>query len=146
MLKFIFGKITGKKTQKKPDKSEKIVSGIRHSSGKLFGLLSHKLSEFIEELGFIREKSKNLEKANFNLGRLHLEKGNLRDATFRFYLMTKFFPLNIDAKYELAYCYALREKYTKSQKVLINLLKKNPNSSDKAASLLEHVKKLQQTQ
>ena len=144
MLKFLFRKIIGKEEDKDPGRAEKIATEIQDKSEKLFDLFSQKVSKSIEEVSVIREKSKDLEETNFKLGRFHLEKGNLREASFRFYLMTKFYPNNIDAQYELAYCYALREKYTKSQKTLKNLLKKQPNYDERAQRLLEHVNKLQQ--
>ena len=146
MLKFLFKKITGKEEPKEPAKADKLATEIQDKSGKLMDILSEKLTESIEEVGIMREKSKNLEATNFNLGRLHLEKGNLREATFRFYLMTKFFPKNLDAKYELAYCYALKEKYAKSQKILEDLLDQQPDYSKRARKLLDHVRLLQQNQ
>jgi len=146
MFKFLFKKIIGKKPVEEAPRAEKIATSIRDKTGKLTDLLSEKVNESIQEIGVIREKLKDLEKTNFNLGRLHLEKGNLREATFRFYLMTKFYPHNLDALYELAYCYALKEKYVKSQKTLENLLNKKPDFGERAISLLDHIKKLQQTQ
>lgn len=144
MFKFIFNKIINKKPE--PQKAEEIAGDLKDSSRKLLSFLSKKVSESIQEIGIIKIKLKNLEETNFNLGRLHLEKGDLKEARFRFYLMTKFYPKNLDAKYELAYCYALMEKYLKSQKTLEHIVKQNPNYSEKAIKLLEHVKKLQKTQ
>lgn len=140
MLRFLIGKIIGKKKEEEPSKSD----DVKNKFGEFSDFLSDKFNEAIEELKSVKEKSQDLEATNFNLGRLHLQKGDLKEATFRFFIMTKFYPYNLDAKYELAYCYALRHKYKKSQIILEDLLKKNPEYDKRAKELLESIKKLQQ--
>ncbi|MBL6664577.1 MAG: tetratricopeptide repeat protein [Rickettsiales bacterium] len=143
MLRFLFKKITGRNKPKEPSKIDKAAEGFRSQSTKLANLFSQKISEASEEFKTMKSKMNDLEASNFNLGRLHLEKGDLKEATFRFFLMTKFYPHNYDAKYELAYCYALREKYSKSQRILEKLLTAKPDYDKRAADLLTHVRKLQ---
>lgn len=144
MLKFLVRKITGKEKPQKPKRAETLAKNFRQKSSDFIDFTSNKLDELIDEFGVIKEKSKDLEKTNFNLGRIHLQKGDVKEASFRFWLMTKFYPKNLDAKYELAYCLALREKYKKSQKILELILNKEPNYSQKAVGLLDHVKKMQE--
>ena len=61
MLKFLFKKITRKKEEKKPNKAEELADSVGQNSKKLFDIISNKFDEFIEEIGVIREKSKDLE-------------------------------------------------------------------------------------
>ena len=143
MLRFIYNKITKKKKERKPNNAENVAKGLRDKSQIFSEFLSKKFDNIIAESKLIKLKSKNLEETNFKLGRMHIEKGNIKEASFRFFLITKFYPNNYDAKYELSYCYALRKKYAKSQKILEIILKKYPNYSKKALGLLENVKKLQ---
>jgi hypothetical protein len=58
--------------------------------------------------------------------------------------MKLFYPKNFDAYYELAYCLALKEKFTKSQKVLEELLQKKPDYNNRARDLLDYLKELQE--
>ena len=87
----------------------------------------------------IKEKSKNLVETNYNLGISHLEKGNLSDASFRFFIMTKFWPKFYEAHYQLAYIAMLRDKPYKAKKILDNLIAKNAELDPKFYELLEKI-------
>jgi len=74
-----------------------------------------------------RSRLSNLEKSNYDIGRYHLRRGHIWDATFRFKLMNKFWPEYKDAKYYLAYCLAIKGKYEDAKKFINEFLGSNPN-------------------
>ena len=69
----------------------------------------------------------------------HLEKGNLSDAHFRFFIMTKFWPQFYEAYYQLAYVLILKERPLRAKKVLEDLISKNPEIDPKFHELLEQI-------
>lgn len=149
MIRFFTSK-TAKKNLKddknnKESKSESLARSFREKSNSLLEFLSTKTEDSLEEFEIISEKLKNLEATNFNLGRLHIQKGNINEAIFRFRLMKLVYPHNFDAYYELAYCLTLKDKYAKAQKVLEELLLKKPDYHQRASALLQYLKDLQES-
>jgi tetratricopeptide (TPR) repeat protein len=138
MIKYLINKALGKKTEKEL-KSEKIASKVQQNMKNFSGFLSEKTDLAIKEYALIKEKSKNLVETNYKLGMSHLEKGNLSDAHFRFFIMTKFWPQFYEAYYQLAYVLILKERPLRAKKVLEDLISKNPEIDPKFHELLEQI-------
>ena len=75
-------------------------------------------------------KFKDLYATNYNLGLIHLEKGNISDAIFRFKFITRFWPQSQEAYIQLAYCYYLKEKYQQALQTLETLKTRFPTSTN----------------
>jgi hypothetical protein len=138
MIKFLINKALGKKSEKE-EKSEKIASKIKNNVKNFSGFLSEKTDLALKEYASIKEKSKNLVETNYKLGISHLEKGNLSDASLRFFIMTKFWPQFYEAHYQLAYVLILKEKPLKAKKVLEDVLSKNAELDPKFRELLNEI-------
>jgi tetratricopeptide (TPR) repeat protein len=138
MIKFLVNKALGKKSEKE-EKSEKIASKIKENVKNFSGFLSEKTDLALKEYASIKEKSKNLVETNYQLGINHLEKGNLSDASLRFFIMTKFWPQFYEAYYQLAYVLILKEKPLKAKKVLEDVISKNAELDPKFQELLNEI-------
>jgi tetratricopeptide (TPR) repeat protein len=90
----------------------------------------------ISEHGVIKKKIKNLYQSNYDLGLQHLNNGNVREAIFRFRIIKKFWPHIYDAYYYLIYCLVLDNNLTEAQKIIDDLLIKNPSDKEKINKLL----------
>ena len=138
MIKYLINKALGKESSKESS-STKIASKIQKNIGNFSEFLSEKKELAEKEFYSIKEKSKNLVETNYKLGISHLEKGNLSDASFRFFIMTKFWPKFYEAYYQLAYIAMLRDKPYKAKKILDNLIAKNAELDPKFYELLEKI-------
>ena len=138
MFKFLINKALGKKSEKEL-KSEKIAEKIQENLKGFSGFLSEKTDLALKEFALIKEKSKNLVETNYKLGMSHLEKGNLSDAHFRFFIMTKFWPQFYEAYYQLAYVLILKDRPLRAKKVLEDVILKNPELDPKFHELLEQI-------
>ena len=138
MFKFLINKALGKKSEKEL-KSEKIAEKIPENLKGFSGFLSEKTDLALKEFALIKEKSKNLVETNYKLGMSHLEKGNLSDAHFRFFIMTKFWPQFYEAYYQLAYVLILKDRPLRAKKVLEDVILKNPELDPKFHELLEQI-------
>jgi tetratricopeptide (TPR) repeat protein len=146
MINNILKKIFGKSDQSKKNKNtNNIAFELHQKSAKFLQFLGEKSRLASEEFFVIKEKCKDLRQTNYNLGLKHIEKGNLFDAIFRFYLIKKFWPDFFDAYYQLAYCLLLNDKPQKAEKILQELLAKKPDYDQKAYDLLERITSLKQT-
>jgi tetratricopeptide (TPR) repeat protein len=145
MIKYLISKILGKSKKKELEFEKKSpkLNAVRSKSDEFLKFLSKKAEQSFDEAKIVSQKLKNLEETNFELGRLHIKKGNINEAIFRFRLIRFIYPDNLDAYYELAYCLVLKNKFTKSQKVLEELLAKDPNYHGRAFELLDYLKNLQ---
>jgi hypothetical protein len=138
MIKFLINKALGKKSEEE-QKSEKFTAKIKDNVKSFSGFLSEKTDLALKEYASIKEKSKNLVETNYKLGIHHLEKGNLNDASLRFFIMTKFWPQFYEAHYQLAYILILKEKPLKAKKVLENIISKNAELDPKFQELLNEI-------
>jgi len=138
MIKYLINKALGKESSKEASSTE-IASKIKKNIGNFSEFLSEKKELAEKEFYSIKEKSKNLVETNYKLGISHLEKGNLSDASFRFFIMTKFWPKFYEAHYQLAYITMLRDKPYKAKKILDNLIAKNAELDPKFYELLEKI-------
>ena len=138
MIKLLINKAFGKKSEKE-NNSEKIASKIQQNIKNFSGFISERADLAVKEFASIKEKSKNLVETNYKLGISHLENGNLSDASFRFFLMTKFWPKFYEAHYQLAYVLILRNKPFKAKKLLEDLIAKNPEIDNKFQELLDQI-------
>lgn len=93
----------------------------------------------VTEFNSIKEKSKNLSATNYDLGMQYLEEGNLKEAIFRFKITKKFWPDNYEAYYQLIICLILNYDFDEAQKVIDELLEKNPNYKEKIDQLTGNV-------
>jgi tetratricopeptide (TPR) repeat protein len=136
MLSKIFGFLKKPKDRQKTEgnspKFQQKINNLVNAVGSLFLRAQ-------DEILLIREKSKNLRETNFKLGLMHLEKGNLPEAIFRFRFIKKFWPDLYDAYYQLAYCLVIKKRYAEAKQILEELFMKNPNYDQKARDLLAQV-------
>ena len=66
-------------------------------------------------------KVKNLSQTNYDLGLLHISRGNIIDAKFRFILVTRFNKDFLDSEYQLARCYIYLGDIKKAKSILKKL-------------------------
>jgi tetratricopeptide (TPR) repeat protein len=126
MFDFIIKKIA-KKDANSQKKGSQIGRKFRENSKKASELLDTKLQFAKKEFFVIKDKCKNLQQTNYQLGLHHLEKGNLSEAVFRFRIIKKIWPEFLDAYYQMAYALFLRKKFKLAKDVLNELLAKNPS-------------------
>ncbi len=143
MIKTILSKVFGKKKAVEEKPNESIVVKFNQQSSKIIDFVEEKVKQSREEYFAIKEKIKDLHNTNYELGLKHLENGRLKDASFRFYLMRKFWPNDPDVYFQHAYCLILRNKNKAAKKVLEELLQKDPNYDARAYELLEHIKQVE---
>ena len=119
----------GKKKKKKEKSS---IGGFFRN--KLFGdtdfseagtILKQKISEGVKNVASSREKLKDLPGTNYELGIHHMQAGNFFDAIFRFKMVCRFAPDNIDAYYNLGRCYMFRGENEEAKKTLEHVLEKD---------------------
>jgi tetratricopeptide (TPR) repeat protein len=138
-----------KKTEKTINEYNKnnisLKDKISTSVQKITQDVSVSMKSTISDLSLMHQKSKNLLNTNFELGIFHLNKGNIKEAHFRFFLMSKIWPKFELGLYYYAYVLTLQKKYQKAQIVInkIFLLNHNPNSetlelNNKIAQYLEN--------
>jgi outer membrane protein assembly factor BamD (BamD/ComL family) len=129
--------------QKSQPKAIAFAEYTKAKAKSVFDFLVNNFDVVKKELELIKEKSKNLLEANYQLGLRHLEKGNLSDAIFRFRIIKKFWPNHYDAYLQLANCYILTKKYYRAKAVIADLIKLNPTYENKAQELLNKIQELQ---
>jgi len=147
-FKTIFGK---KKVHDKKEGPEKLAVSLKNRSQQFGSFLVKFLNDSVIEYNSIREKCKNLQNTNYELGLKHLENNNVDEAIFRFKITKKFWPNCHNANYQLAYCYSLIEKYYKAEPILNEIIAKNLSNEEfsfnqEARDLLEHIKQISQNQ
>jgi tetratricopeptide (TPR) repeat protein len=115
------------------EKNNKKNYGVIDKVGNFF---EKSLAFAIVEYRIIKDKLQDLSQTNYNLGLQHLDIGNIKEATFRFKITKRFWPHNYDAYYQLIYCLILSHKFEAAQKVIDELLQKNPSYKPKIDQLL----------
>ena len=110
-LKKIIGFV---KKDKKSPKLGKIEEGVN--------FVGDKVREAISESKVIVEKLYDLQQTNYQLGLTQLEKGNLKEAIFRFKIVRKFWPSNYDSHLKLIYCYVASGQEYRAQSAIEYLL------------------------
>ncbi len=85
-----------------------------------------------------KRKFHNLYQTNYDTGMYHLEHGNLWDATFRFKIIKRFWPNELEAQYKYAYCLVLQGLNSDAGVFLNEILAKDANYSE-AKELLEKI-------
>jgi hypothetical protein len=122
---------------KEAEQSPAVNGGIlEHKIDKLSNFIDHFWASVIVEYRIVKEKFQDLSKTNYDLGIRHLEEGNIKEAIFRFKITKKFWPHNYDAYYQLIYCLILDNEFEDAQKVIDELLIKNPGYKEKIDQLL----------
>ena len=89
--------------------------------------IKKKVSDGIQGIYDSRDKLKDIPGTNYKLGLYHMQQGNFYDAIFRFGIVCRFAPDNIDAHYNLARCYMFRGANKEAKKKLEHVLKKIPD-------------------
>lgn len=138
MLGSLIRKIIGKPT-KKEIKENKASQKFYERTQAFFGFFGNIFTKIEEEFHIIKNKCENLRETNYDLGLAHLEKGNLKDAIFRFKFIKRFWPDFHENYYQLAYCLVLAEKYQEAKSNLRELFQKNPNYDQNAHELMVHI-------
>jgi thioredoxin-like negative regulator of GroEL len=119
---------------------KKIAASLRDNADKLQKFTEEKVGFIKKEYELIREKLDDLRETNYQQGLKFLEKGDLRDAIFRFRVVSRFWPDHFEARYQLAYCLLLHKKPHKAKTVLEHLLEDDRDCDPKVNELLEKVK------
>ncbi len=85
-----------------------------------------------------KTKFRNLYQTNYDTGIYHLEHGHLWDATFRFKIIKRYWPNELQAQYMYAYCLVLQNMNNEAEKLLIKILAKDPDYEE-AMDLLSDI-------
>jgi predicted TPR repeat methyltransferase len=109
-VRSIFEKLANKFKGSFGDKSIKEIA---------VGLLYNLKQEFL----VIKEKMKDLERTNYELGMYHYNSGNLSDAIFRFKMLKKIFKVRGQIDYFIGRCYIERNQIEKSKPYIESYLK-----------------------
>ena len=106
-----------------------IKDKISTSMQKISQEVSVSIKNTLDDLSLMHQKSKNLLQTNFELGLHHLNNGNIKEAHFRFFIISKFWPKFENGLYYYAYILTLKQKYLKAHNIIekIFLLNNNPN-------------------
>ena len=97
--------------------------------------LKFTLDNIINEFFIIRQKMSNLEKVNMDLALYHKNKGDLKEAKIRFWIMSKLWPKNNEVKYQLAIFYINEDDKTKSRQFLQKISMPNAAMAKKISEL-----------
>ena len=126
---FFFNKKTEKTINDYNQENIGIKDKISNSMQKISQEVSASVKTTISDLSLMHQKSKNLLQTNFELGLHHLNNGNIKEAHFRFFLISKFWPKFESGLYYYAYILTIQQKYQKAKSVIekIFLLNNNPN-------------------
>lgn len=81
----------------------------------------------INQLKIAREKLKNFAETNYKLGIYHIDKGNMTDAKFRFFMVSRLEPNNELAHYHLARCHLYNLNFDKAKEELKQALEIDKN-------------------
>lgn len=96
-----------------------------------------KLAEKLKELGLrlsdnfrvVIEKSRDLAKTNFELGKFHFYKHNLNDAIMRFKIVKMLNPKICDLNYFLARCYEVKRDKDHALDLYVQILQSEPKNT-----------------
>jgi len=94
---------------------------------KAVNFLSEKIKEAVSESKVIMDKLHDLHKTNYELGLIHLKKGNLKEAIFRFKIVRKFWPQDYNSHLKLIYCYFITKQEEYANRAIEYLLYLDPN-------------------
>jgi tetratricopeptide (TPR) repeat protein len=145
MIKNLLRKLFLKKQKVEEENKTSSAQIFKEKAEILSSTLTNSIKKAREEFSLMRKKCENLLETNYNLGIFHLEKGNLRDAIFRFKFIKKFWPNHTPSIYQLAYCLMIDKKTHQAKEILEELIKKDPNYQD-AVVLLNHIKSVLKNQ
>ncbi len=141
MIVKIFKKILGRPDAKEA-KESKISVNLHEKASKVQKFLEDRFEFANEEFYVIKKKLEDLRETNYNQGLKYLERGDIRDAIFRFRIVRKFWPDLLDAHYHLAYALMLNNKPDKAKVILQGLLLDHPDYDPKARELLNKIENI----
>ncbi|MBU6141076.1 MAG: hypothetical protein KGP29_05955 [Proteobacteria bacterium] len=139
MIKKFVKKLVGIKSK---DEESKLSIKVREKMNNLQNFFEDKSSFLNQEYLIIKKKLENLRETNYNQGLKYLERGDLKDAIWRFSIVKKFWPDLLDAHYQLAYSLMLNKKPHKAEMVLRELLQSHPDYDPKARELLARIENI----
>jgi Flp pilus assembly protein TadD len=102
-------------------------------------ILISKFKSAILESKVIIKKLEDLHKTNYDLGSMHLDKGNLREAAFRFRLVRKFWPKDYKSHIKLIYCYLMLKNEVQADRAIRYFLDLEPMFKSKIEELKRSV-------
>ncbi|MDA9573713.1 hypothetical protein N9R48_02160 [Rickettsiales bacterium] len=117
-------------------KQSKIIVKKNAFTKNLNSILDSIINEFIA----IRQKISNLEKVNMDLALYHKSKGDLKETKIRFWILSKLWPKNNEAKYQLALCYFNENNYIKTHQILQNISNPDSKMAKKIAEIESNIK------
>jgi len=135
----MFKSFFSKKSENTEEKKSELAVSFKQKSQELSSFVGNRIKLAQEEVTTIRKKCSNLLETNYQLGLKHLENGNLKEAIFRFRFINKFWPNHLESYYQLAYCLILANKFKKAEKVLNDLVAKDPEYMEDAKKLLDSI-------
>lgn len=113
---------------KKNEKIKKIkLPSLKNTIKEIFNDMVKGIKQLKSEIPDIKEKLKNPVKTQYELGVFHLQKGNLNDAKFRFWITLKFDEKHLGAWYRLGWAYFLQGKTDKAKNALSKALVIKPD-------------------
>lgn len=99
--------------------------GVRFSQLRVFG--EKKARTFLQDVYIMREKSKDIAKTNYELGLMHMQKGNLYDAVLRFRITLWVKPDFAPAYYNLGRVLLMQGRGDKAQEAFAKALALQPD-------------------
>ena len=134
-----FGK-NNKTLQDYENKESNLISSFKKSVDRASDSTSQYIKSAVDNLSQMRDKSKNLLQTNLNLGLKHLNAGNISEAHFRFFIVTKLWPKCEDGLYYYAYTLSLKQNYTKASFVIAKIFQLNSQPNQQVIDLQAKIK------
>jgi len=134
-----FGK--NKKTlQDYEQKEYGLISSFKKSVDRASDGTSQFIKNAVDNVSEMRDKSKNLLQTNLDLGLKHLNAGNISEAHFRFFIVTKLWPKCEDGLYYYAYILFLKQNYAKASLIIAKIVKLNSQPNQQVIDLQAKIK------
>jgi predicted TPR repeat methyltransferase len=98
---------------------------IKKGKKEIGSILKKKIQDGKHGVLTSKEKLKDVPGTNYKLGLYHMQQGNLLDAIFRFNIVCRFNPANVDAHYQQGRCYYLRGDNKDAKQKFNDVLKRD---------------------
>jgi predicted TPR repeat methyltransferase len=110
---------------------------INVQTAKTLNFLKQKFDEFIKDCNASKEKLKDIPGTNYQLGLIHMHKGNIDDAVMRFRMVAFLTPENVGAHYNLGRCLLLLDEEDNARSEFKKVLELDNNNMDAKYQLLK---------
>jgi hypothetical protein len=134
-----FGK-NNKTLQDYKNKESNLIYSFKKSVDKASDGASKCIKSATDNFSQMREKSKNLLQTNLDLGLKHLNAGNISEAHFRFFIVTKLWPKCEDGLYYYANTLFLKQNYAKASFVIAKIFQLNSQPNQQVIDLQAKIK------